>query len=109
MAMQLYDHSDQPGLLTTAAFDQNPTTYQTPGLSPGVGIAIAIVGLLLAAFGSLRLYRYNRDHPDIAPTQKKVASSSLQQSLNNLSAQPGNYQTSEYISPSESYPPQGEK
>lgn len=106
VAMQLYDQSDNPSLkLTTTTFDQNPNTYQTPGLSPGVGIGIMIVGLLLAAFGIFRLYKYNRDHPDFAPA-KKVASTSLQQSLDTLSSQQGSYQSSEYISPSTSYPPE---
>ncbi|SRR6266446_2456828 len=107
VAMQLYDRFDNPSLkLTTAAYDQNPSIYQTPGLSPGVGIGILAIGLLIAAFGSFRLYRYNRDHrEDIAPANK-VASSSLQQSLGNLSSQQGSYQASEYISPSASYPQQ---
>lgn len=106
VAIQLYDRFDNPGLkLTTAAYDQNHNTYQIPGLSPGVGIGILIFGLLLASFGASRLYRYHRDHrEDIAPANK-VASSSLQQSLDSLSQQ-GSSQSSAYISPSASYPPQ---
>lgn len=106
VAMQLYDRLDNPSLkLTTTAYDQNPSIYQIPGLSPGVGIGILAVGLLIAAFGGFRLYRYNRDHQDEIPT-KKVAPSSLQQSLDSLSSQQGSYQSSAYISPSATYPPQ---
>lgn len=62
MAIQLYDQFGDPtAKYTTPTYDQNPNTYQKPGVGPGVGEVILALGLILAAIGSYLTYMRRRN------------------------------------------------
>jgi len=62
MAIQLYDQFGDPATkYTTPAYDQNPTTYQKPGVGPGVGEFILALGLILAGIGGYLTYMQRRN------------------------------------------------
>ena len=62
-ALQLYDEHGNPSTrFTTSTFDENPNTYQKPGIRPELGLVILAIGLLLTAIGIVlvvRLVRHN--------------------------------------------------
>ncbi|MHB8595400.1 MAG: hypothetical protein ACYDER_01165 [Ktedonobacteraceae bacterium] len=61
-AIQLYDKFGDPtAKYTTPTYDQNPNTYQKPGVGPGVGEVIMALGLILAGIGGYLMYMQRRN------------------------------------------------
>ena len=55
-ALKFYDSSGALiQKLTTATYDQNPSTYQKGGISPQIGLGILVIGLILTAIGASTL------------------------------------------------------
>ena len=63
-ALKFYDSSNVlTQKLTTATYDQNPSTYQKGGISPQIGLGILVIGLILTAIGaSIMIVRSRSRH-----------------------------------------------